>query len=149
MNTVEELYYLFFSIADKIRHERREGESPIEGLTMPEARMVSIVYSLRDRISDVGSDLLAEMNRVSPIQFSQTIKSLIAKGVIERQHRSDDFRAVYYTLTPKGEGYGEMIRSIHAQDTQEAIEYLGEDASAALLESLKKIDEFLSKESEA
>lgn len=140
--TIEDTYQDLLILSDRMKRERFLPKSPVPELTDAEARMVALVYRLDARMNDVRSGVLAEMSQITPSALSQVVKSLVKKGFVERKHRSEDYRAVYVSLTDKGREAGEQIATERKQNMLALIDNVGEEDAETLVRILHKVIEY-------
>lgn len=94
-----------------------------DGLTMTQLRLVSTLYL--DGRRSVGE--LAEMMHVRPPTVSGIIDRLIARGLVERMHDSDDRRVVYIELTEEGRGILGQLEEVGRPYLTEIFARMGEE----------------------
>jgi len=126
----------------RFKHERYLPILEMDGLTPAEARFILLIHTLEDKVDDLRPNVLAEASRTTPSAASQMISSLTTKGLIERRHRSDDYRAVYVVLTPTGRLLAEKGLEQRSRYYDALIDYLGEDEVASTIHTLERILEF-------
>jgi len=93
------------------------------------------------------SEISERLNVTSPT-VTQHIKSLEAQGLVERQLDPGDRRVVRVRLTEKGNMYIQRIQAARLKMFTGLVEYLGEEESLRLAETLRKASDYLQKQQE-
>ncbi|WP_165056629.1 MULTISPECIES: MarR family winged helix-turn-helix transcriptional regulator [unclassified Adlercreutzia] len=134
----------FFDLARLLRRNRFMPVVSIDGLTPTEARAVHMVMMAKRRASEkpVRPGFVAALLHVTPSAFSQVLKSLEGKGLVERERGGDDFRAVAINLTPAGLCLAREVDAVATSQAHALIEYVGEENFRALLRTMRLIVEY-------
>lgn len=138
----EETYHEMYSLISQLKGKRILAHKPVEGLTHAEARVTMFISRFEQHFEEVRPSVLAQVSKMTPSALSQIIKSLTKKGLVERRHRSEDYRAVYIMLTPKGQEYAKEIEASHLEHIRALADYLGEDDLTDLIRILKKVNDY-------
>ncbi|WP_172136774.1 MarR family winged helix-turn-helix transcriptional regulator [Adlercreutzia sp. ZJ473] len=134
----------FFDLARLIRKNRLMPIMSVDGVTPTEARAVRMVMAAKRRSSEkpVRPSCVAALLHVTPSAFSQVLKSLEGKGLVERERGGDDFRAVDINLTPAGLRLAREVDAVATSQARALIDYVGEENFRALLRTMRLIVEF-------
>lgn len=111
-----------------------------EGVTRAEAHSVHSLYLLErlDFCPSCRPGEIASKLKISPSAFSQMLKALEAKGLVERTRSSEDCRAVRICLTEAGRQLGQRINEEIGQQFDQVIGFAGEER---FLDSLNLFEE--------
>ena len=82
---------------------------------------------------------LSEVMEVTKPAISKMLNVLEDKGYIERQQDSKDRRAVYVTLTEKGQGVREESMKIVREAVNRIIRQMGDQAADRLIDALQDL----------
>lgn len=140
--TNDEIRTELYQTLTRFRRERYLPDLGMDDLTTGEERIILLICSLEDKMDEIRPSYLADVARVSSSALSQVVTSLTSKGLVERKHRSDDFRAVYLVLTPKGRQLAEKGMAQREKYYDALIDYLGMDAAVQTIDTLGKVIEF-------
>lgn len=140
--TEDDIYQQWLITMSRFRREHYLSSQTVGDLTMAETRLLLIIRNVQDRMTAVRPNVLAEISRTTPSALSQLLGSLTRKGVIERKHRSEDFRAVYVVLTPKGEELAGQAEKVVLAGAQGLIAYLGEDDAREAIRIFDKVNDY-------
>jgi DNA-binding MarR family transcriptional regulator len=95
----------------------------VEGLSVPQYRILDMVYHGIDKPADV-----ARMLDVTPPAITWILEKLEEKGFVARRHTAEDRRRVVLELTGKGEG---VVSRVNARRRRQLNRVLGSmDAEA-------------------
>jgi DNA-binding MarR family transcriptional regulator len=128
----EELEAIAVSFQDTVialrRVARRAARLNLPELPSSESELLALV----EESKGIGVSEAARMLQVSPNTVSTLIKSLIARGLLERLSDPSDRRAALLHLTTSGTTRIGLIRRRRAQVLTKAMCALGDDERAAL-----------------
>ena len=99
------------------------------------------VFQQMDRkgVNYVTPTELSEVMEVTKPAISKMLNVLEDKGYIERQQDSKDRRAVYVTLTEKGQGVREESMKIVREAVNRIIRQMGDQAADRLIDALQDL----------
>ena len=99
------------------------------------------VFQQMDRkgVNYVTPTELSEAMEVTKPAISKMLNVLEDKGYIERQQDSKDRRAVYVTLTEKGQGVREESMKIVREAVNRIIRQMGDQAADRLIDALQDL----------
>lgn len=132
-------------------HHRRFKHGLPDGLTRGESCVLMLVddYAGREgegeasvRAPGVRPGELARALRFTPSALSQVLKSLEAKGLIERRRAEGDSRAVEVMLTGAGARAVEQIHALRNEQWNLLFDYLGDEDVAHLMRIAERICAF-------
>lgn len=117
----------------------RLSPNPPEGLTAAEARALMVINHCNGHDAPARPGFIAHALQTTPSALSQIMKSLEAKGLIQRTRVNADCRGVQVTLTPQGKAYvDEADAALNARWT-DLFDYLGEEDVKDLARILGRI----------
>jgi DNA-binding MarR family transcriptional regulator len=96
--------------------------------------------------SEIRVSEISRLLHVTSPSVTQLLKNLEANGLIERHSDPADRRSVGVKLTAKGEEVTRQAMEGLACSLQGLIEYLGEEESERLIESLSKVFRYFSEQ---
>ena len=121
---------------------RRLGwhQQSIAGCTPSE---IKVLFCIRGdphlRTSHMTVSEISKHLHVTPPSITQLLKSLEARGLIERHMDPSDRRVIVVTLTEQGERVTNQAREAFSATMKGLIEYLGEEQSNQLADLLFKV----------
>lgn len=91
-----------FSLSDRMRDiGSSDYKQLLVNMTFNQLRMIKIVYVLnREYPEGVTLKVLAESLSITPAAASEMVDALVRKGMLTREHNSQDRRAVAISLAP-------------------------------------------------
>ena len=92
-------------------------------------------------LSDMGSPGLQELTRRvarDKSQMTRSIRSLEAKGLVERRPSSDDARVTLVRLTPEGEAVVKTLQTVVAETINEILAPISQDEKNAFKNMLER-----------
>lgn len=140
--SARESYRQLVGLVDRIKRERLFPVSSVPELTDSEARVVLAISRVEASLESLRSGVLAQLVQVTPSALSQIVKSLVKKGVVERKHRSEDYRVVYVSLTERGRELSRRLSDAYEQDMIALIDYIGLDEVEHLVRALRKVIDY-------
>jgi DNA-binding MarR family transcriptional regulator len=107
-----------------------------EGLTPTQASVLGLVAGH----GPVGLPDLVRLEHINPTMLSRVVGKLDDDGLITRTPDPDDLRSVTLTLTPRGRGVQERIKTQRAEAVSVAAGKLPRAEHAALIAALDALD---------
>ncbi len=109
---------------------------------------VGVLFAIREGSRAEGRRMkvseISKLMHVTSPTVTQFIKDLEASGLVERHIDQADRRAVWLSLTVKGEQLVRQVEEMFAVTFSELTDYLGEDESNQLAGLLAKASRYLS-----
>lgn len=93
----------------------------------------------------LSSSEIGETLAIAKSQMTRSIDKLIALGMVEREHGTEDRRTIQISLTDKGRLMLEQIDETINNNLKERLEILSDDELEKLAESFRNIAEILLK----
>lgn len=110
------------------------------GSELPLTATEMAVLSTTARKGPIGLGRLAADEALNPTMLSRIVRSLEAAGLVAREEDPDDRRAASLALSAKGRRLVERIRTERADALNGALDRLGGDERARLLEALPLLE---------
>lgn len=131
----------FVEVGERFRQGRFDAPLP-EGVTTAEARALRCLRRLEEKGSPARPGLVAGALRTSPSAFSQTLRSLEAKGWVERRRApGEDSRAVQVVLTEAGQRIEEVCRKKREERLDAILRCIGPEDLAVMTSALERVVE--------
>jgi DNA-binding MarR family transcriptional regulator len=115
-------------------------QQSIAGCTPSEIR---VLFCIRGdphlRMSHMTVSEISKHLHVTPPSITQLLKSLEARGLIERHMDASDRRVIVVTLTEQGERVTDQARGAFSATMKGLIDYLGDEQSNQLADLLFKV----------
>lgn len=139
--SIEELKRELFEIGQQLGRRGHIAPS-VPGVTTGEAHVLLTLEKMRAMGEDARSGMLARHAHTTPSALSQTLKTLEAKGLIDRQRAGGDSRGVTVILTDAGIQTTTRAWAAHRALIDEMLAYLGEDDLRELVRIMRRIAAF-------
>jgi DNA-binding MarR family transcriptional regulator len=132
--------FLLWQVTSLWQREIRRTLEPV-GLTHSQFVLLASILWLTLQDQEVTQIILSEHTKIDPMTTSTVIRTLVQKGLVERQEHSSDTRAKSVRLTPEGEKLTKLaVKKVEAFD-HEFFEILGastKDFNLKLMKLLAK-----------
>lgn len=141
---MESLRLEFFDLIRRVHQYRPMSSISVEGATPTEARALHVIFLMETQtgVARVRPGCVAQQMHVTPSAMSQVLRTLSAKGLVERGRDGDDYRAVAVRLTESGRALAEKVDSEFSRRACELVEYVGVERMRAMVETMNLITEF-------
>ena len=117
------------------QHLSSREAGPLKELSLAQLHMIRVIRTL----GPLAMSELAEQAGVSPPSASAMVDRLVEKGVLVREHSTEDRRKVVVQISPAGERKARAVEEGVLQLFVDLVEKLGPDTTRAWCQVLERV----------